>query len=202
MFEPTADFEKFYIEWRPTFEKIGSELGLKNEDLDDAVADTFRAIWEGDYLLRYNEGLASFKTYIYSQALGRMRNHFRDYVKRMKRGDVPIIITMEYGEERILDEADKLEDVDWDAVGGAHELVAIIRSTHELLTRYPSSATKDLARLFRDVIIDIDETGELNQSRLAEKYGLTRQALGQQIKHLRATRELIILRNALMERVD
>lgn len=168
----TLDYDVFYEAWYPQIRKAAYQIGLIGQDVEDAIHDIFTDLLAGHYLERYDPGRAAFNTYIWSQVRGRLRT-WRS--KQSKRNSVEFAGLYDSDEGYI----QPLDDI------GNVELVVMLREVYRDLRQLPSTDTKDLARLFNDLLVQVEQEGKTSTRKLQVGYGIKHQAISEQIKDLR-----------------
>lgn len=184
-----ASFDQFYGDWFRVFRSMALQLGLSSSDSEDAAQSVMLGLWQGDYLTKYNPEVANFNTFIFTQARFRL---LKARSELWKHGRLEVSVS-----EVWADDSDGGE-----AMGGEDELAqaeldeAIARVLVDL-ERLPATETKDLARLFREMLVQVRDEGKVTMSAIASSHGWSRQAISQQVADLRQVPAMRQLRAAL-----
>jgi DNA-directed RNA polymerase specialized sigma24 family protein len=185
---PTTDFNSFYEAWNPKIQVALRQAGFFGDSAEDLSQDIFSDLFRGDYLSKYDSEKATFATYIWGHVQVRIRGRKRDFAKRGQREFVSDPIeTKETTDRAVLRQSSSTD--------GAKmaELKTSLASVYQDLRTLPSTETKNLARLFKEIVSSIQSEGSFSQAELAAKLGYSRQAISSQIRDLaktRAAREL------------
>lgn len=171
----TQDYTVFCEAWQSYIETAARNWGLSGQDVEDAVHDIFVGLLAGHYLEKYNPAKAEFSTYIWSQVRFRLMSWKKAKVRR------------EYVTPA-LDLFDSLavaqREAEEDALGEM-ELEVVLGEVYQQLRQLPSTQTKDLARLFRDLHEQVEMEGKTSTRKLEGKYGIKHQAISEHVKELR-----------------
>ena len=185
----TTDFDLFYEEWGGPVRSAIFQAGFQQADAEDLHQDIFHDLFRGGYLAKYDPSIGAFSTYIWGHVKIRIRGRKRDFWRRGQREFSPAL--NEDGSDSmpdIPDESDGLADT---------ELSMLLDAVNSDLRHLPATESKDLARLFRDIVEQVVATGEFSQTDLAHKRGITRQAVSYQIRDLAKTSAMLRLRELL-----
>lgn len=175
--EATTDFDQFYEAWLPKVQTAVHQAGFRYDYAEELVQDIFAWLWEGKYLERFDPSIAKFSTFIWGIIRLRIMDRKRELWKRNQR-------------ETVTDLTDPMYDAPTVEVGIEEtELTLALKSVYDDLKQLPATETKDLARLFQDIVTMIAEEGDATQSGIGKLRGYSRQAIGQQINSLSKTKE-------------
>ena len=180
----TLDYDVFYEAWYPQIRKAAYQIGLLGQEVEDAIHDIFTDLLAGRYLEKYDPGRAAFNTYIWSQVRGRLRT-WRS--KQGKRNSVEFA-GLHDSDEGYIQPLDDLGNV---------ELVVMLKEVYRDLRQLPSTETKNLARLFSDLLMQVEQEGKTSTRKLEVGYGIKHQAISEQIKDLRRLPVIKSLKRAL-----
>jgi hypothetical protein len=185
---PTTDFDEFYESWHPKVQVALRQAGFFGESAEDLSQDIFGDLFRGDYLSKYDAARGTFATYIWGHVKVRILGRKRDFAKRGQREFVSDPIETKETTDRVILRQSSATD-------GAKmaELKTSLASVYQDLRTLPSTETKNLARLFKEIVSAIQSQGYFSQAELAAKLGYSRQAISSQIRDLaktRAAREL------------
>ena len=185
---PTTDFDEFYDAWHPKVQVALRQSGFFGDSAEDLSQDIFSDLFRGDYLSKYDSAKGTFATYIWGHVQVRIKGRKRDLAKRGQREFVNDIIENKETTDRALLRQTSATDGTKMA-----DLKASLASVYQDLRTLPSTETKNLARLFKEIVSSIQSEGHFSQAELAAKLGYSRQAISSQIRDLaktRAAREL------------
>lgn len=180
---PTQDFSLFYEAWYPKVKVATIQAGFTDDDMDDLIADIFLDLYKGDLLKKFDPEKGSFCNYIWANVRIRIKARRYDLWQRSQR---EVIQDMQEPDEDVYPNEPAVDDPELDNA----ELFATISLVAHQLEALPHTTTKNLARLFNDVVEQILTTGAFNCADVARKYGCTRQAISLQIKTLASTEAL------------
>ncbi len=185
----TLDYDVFYEAWYPKVRTAAYQIGLTGQDVEDAIHDIFTDLMEGQYLERYAPERAEFSTYIWSQVRGRLKTCRKRQNKRNSVEFCSVEFTGLYDRD---EEYTNLRD---DL--GSVELVIMLNEVYKDLRQLRSTETKDLARLFNDLLTQVEQEGKTSTRKLQVGYGIKHQAITEQIKDLRNLPVIKALKRAL-----
>ena len=164
--------------------------GFIGTDLDEIVADIFASLFMGEYLKKYRASRAKFATYIYGHIRVRILSAKRALVKRHMR--------------EIIAEPDEDSKPDTSITSDLEEATTIpainqmLTEVYLQLSELPSTQTKNLARLFRELVEQVVLDGRISHTDIAKAHGYSRQAIGQQFADLMDTIPMRRLRLQLL----
>lgn len=185
--EPTCDFDEFFANWEPRVRVLAVRRGLRNEELEDCVMSIMGDFWKGRYLQRYDPKKGKFTTYVY----GLIRFRLSGYLQRLwerSQCEVANDVLLEGAAGTLADPGEEIRQT---------EIAQALAEVYERLTEYPATRTKNLARLFADVVEQLQTTGKVSYTDIARKYGYSRQAISQQMQDLLATEPMVQLAESL-----
>ena len=175
--------EGLYEEYLPQLRKIAHSVGVRTDDIEDAIQVVFEEFLTG-YAERYDPSKGSISAYF----LGQSRYMFMNFRNRAIKKSA-VSINNAYGSDADA-EGDSDFDISTDDAG--IEQFASVESIREMMLQviakletYKSTDTKNFARLFRDMVECYNEHGTVSSIHIAKKYGYTRQAVDQQVSDLR-----------------
>ncbi|GAI75163.1 unnamed protein product [marine sediment metagenome] len=189
--KPTKDFTKFYNEWQPSVTAAVYQSGFKGFEAEDLVQDIFADLYAGGYLDKYDKDRAAFSTYIWGHVKVRISGRKRVLWKHNQREFVPKPLITNEGEEITFEAPDPSDPF------AETSLSITVDAISKELEALPATKSKNLARLFKDIVKMVQTEGEFSQTRLAQKYGISRQAVSYQIADLAKTNVLAKFREAL-----
>lgn len=177
----TKDFTQFYTEWKQVAANAVYRAGFHDHEAEDLVQDIFTELYAGNYLEKYDAKRGAFSTYIWGHINVRIMGRKRDLWKRSQREFIP---TPKYNSEG--EEITFPDPVDESELGvfADTELSMTVDAICRELDKLPATKSKNLARLFRDIVKQVTENGEFSQTELARKYGCSRQAISYQVADL------------------
>ena len=189
MNEPTTNYDLFYANWEPRVRAMALRRGLRHEELDDCVAIIMSEFWAGDYLIKYDPTRAKFTTYIYSQIGVRITGYLSKLWKHGQRE----IANDELISHVALTVADPSDDL------ALTEITQALADVYKRLSENPPNRTKNLARLFQDIVEQLNTEGKVNYAEIAKKYGCSRQAISLQVKSLLKAEPVVELKKVLKQ---
>ena len=184
----TTDFNEFAEEWTPRIRGVAASQGFRNADLDDATQSILTDLLAGDYLNKYDSKRGPFTTFIYGHIrirLAGMRRAFWQRGQREVLTDVP--------NAQDLDKPDEVTE----ELFGVSEVNQVLAAMHRKLLKMPATQTKDLARLFAQMIEQVAKDGQVSHTEIARSHGYSRQAISQQISDLMSTSQMAELHESL-----
>jgi len=187
-FPATTDAEIFYTTWQPKLKLLAMRRNFGFEEAEDIGHDTCTFLITHGYLERFDPSRGTpFRTYIFGQAYMHMTEILSKRAQLRSR---------EHAEETILDgDTSHTIEAPEDAIARI-EIADALALTLSKLREFPTTKTRDLAKLFVDLIKQAEKLGEQNATEIAKEYGYSRQGVQQQIAALIATepmRELYAL---------
>ena len=175
----TTDFSEFYLSWLPYVRTAVYGGGFQGADAEDLVADIFSELFIGRHLDKYDCEKAKFSTYIWSHVNFRIKGRRRQL---WKLGQREFVADLTEGAHE-----PPMEDGNLDMA----EMASVIDAVSAELQQLPSTESKNLARLFSDIVEQIRTTGEFSQKLLAEKYNISRQSINNHVHDLAITDTMI-----------
>lgn len=161
-----TSFDEFLKDWDKKIRTAIRQWDFTEDDEDDIFQTLMLEFYEGNYLNIYDPLKASFSTFLYGFINTRMHAFNRNRRNFMRR-------TID------LEEIDNLVDDEDIELG---ETLGIVS---QLLSQLPVRGTRDLHRLFDDLVTQITVDGMKNQSALAESYNVSPAAMTAQMNDLR-----------------
>jgi hypothetical protein len=190
---PTLDYDEFFNDWGYKIRILARRQGFDGDMLEEVVQDIQVALFKGEYLEKYDPDMGDFDVYIF----GNIRYFLlAARAKMFKRGQREVVVQDFFDKDqsrRFEDQSDYIHVI---------EVSETLTTIHASLTKYPATKTKDLARLFRDMIEQVRDgqtspDGRVNLQAIADKYGYSKQAIHAQVKTLLGTNELKQLKSQL-----
>ena len=190
--EATTDFETFYLAWEPKVQTAVRQAGFHGIDGDDLVQDIFTHLHQGGYLAKFdpeatfNGKKTNFNTYIWGNIKVRILDRKRSLFTASQH-------------EFVAEPVEVVKDDDTMRDSGLinAELEAALESVYADLQHLPATESKDLARLFSDIVEAVRTEGKFSQADLAKKRGVSRQAISYQIRDLAKTKAAVHLYDIL-----
>lgn len=185
----TKDFTQFYNEWHQVVSNAVYRAGFRDHDAQDLIQDIFADLYSGGYLDKYDAEQGAFSTYIWGHVNIRIKDRKRSFWKRSQREFIPKPIIDDEGTEITFETADP-DNSDMENT----ELSITVDHICKELDKLPATKSKNLARLFRDIVKQVTEKGEFSQTELARAYGCSRQAISYQVADLARTDAVKVLK--------
>jgi DNA-directed RNA polymerase specialized sigma24 family protein len=197
--EATTDYGQFFAEWEYRIRAMAYRSGLRGDLLEEATQEIGVFLYQGRYLDKYDPNIGEFSTYIFGLIRVRITDFKRDLWKRGQR-EMIVQELFETDTHPFADPDDVAGSVE--SAAAVTELEVAIKSVYESLNKYPATKTKNLARLFRDMVAqvlrdDLAPNGTINVQAIADQYGYSRQAMHAQVKTLMGTPEMQRLHDIL-----
>jgi RNA polymerase sigma factor (sigma-70 family) len=184
---PTTNFEEFYLAWEPKVKTAVYQAGFYGVYAEELFQDIFLELLKGDYLSKYESDKGTFANFIWGHVRVRILGRKRELGKQTQYEFV----------------SDPIEDDEKSAIDDSGmemaELKSSLSSIYLDLKTLPATESKNLARLFKEIVSAIQSNGYFSQVELASKMGVSRQAISSQIRDLAKTRAMRQLYDSLKD---
>jgi len=179
----TTDFEQFFLSWEPKVQTALRQAGFFGVYAEELSQDIFLELFRGDYLAKYDSEKGTFANFIWGHIQVRILGRKRELAKRTQREFVSDPIETPETARSSIEKRSSAEDSNVMA-----ELKASLGAIYLDLQTLPATESKNLARLFKEIVSSIQSNGYFSQAELATKMGVSRQAISSQIRDLAKTR--------------
>lgn len=177
----TKDFTQFYTEWKQVVTNAVYKAQFHDPEAEDLVQEIFTELYAGHYLEKYDHERGAFSTYIWGHVNIRIKGRKRELWKRSQR---EFLLSPQYNNEGDETAFSNIKDESETGVFTDTELSVTVDAICQELDKLPATKSKNLARLFRDIVKQVTEKGEFSQTELAKEYGCSRQAISYQVSDL------------------
>jgi len=172
---PTTNFEEFYKAWEPKVKVAIYNANFHGVYAEELSQDIFLDLYRGEYLSKYDSSKGTFANYIWGHIKVRILGRKKELGKLSEREIVNDPIENELSAS--IDDGMLMAD-----------LKASLAAIYLDLESLPATESKNLARLFKEIVSSIQKNGYFSQAELATKMGVSRQAVSSQIRDLAKTR--------------